>query len=195
MAAPASKTLKDLTGKWALNKSLSDSPEPALALQGIGWLTRKAIGLASVTLNTKQYTGPPNAPADASGAPVVHIDIEQTATGNLKGTTENRCVDGTWREHSDWLFGSVRGRTIWIKAEAIEDPFLAGNWLEGDEEAAGPEGETHIMSHVESLDNGWTAVQIWGFQTVNGERRYARNLVISKGSDKVTFRMVYDWVA
>jgi hypothetical protein len=177
------------------NKSLSSDPDPALALQGIGWLTRKAIGLATVTLHVKQYTGPPSEPANPSGPAVTHVDIDQTATGGVKGSTELRCFDNEFRPHSDWLFGNVRGQSRWIAAEEIKDPFLAkGPWLEGDEEKAGPNGETHMLSYVESLDNGWTATQIWGFKIINGERKYVRNILIAKGDKRVELVMVYDYV-
>lgn len=58
-----------------------------LTLQGVGWFTRKAIQLATVTLDINQYR-------DDNG--VEHIDIEQTATGGIKGTTENRTLDWTY---------------------------------------------------------------------------------------------------
>lgn len=50
MAAPPEITCKNLQGKWHMNKSLCTRTEEILALQGIGWLTRKAIGLANVTV-------------------------------------------------------------------------------------------------------------------------------------------------
>ncbi|KAK1769982.1 hypothetical protein QBC33DRAFT_307894 [Phialemonium atrogriseum] len=194
MAAPASRTLKDLNGKWTMNKTLSDSPDPALALQGIGWLTRKAIGLASITLDIKEYEGVPSPPSEAAG-PATHIEIEQLATAGVKGTTEKRCVDGEWREHGDWLFGRVRGRSNWIASAAdVEDKFLAGGWLAGEGEASGPAGEGLLESYVESLDSDWTARQIWGFQTVEGERRYCRNIVVAKGAQRVEIRLVYDYL-
>ncbi|KAL0938743.1 uncharacterized protein CTRU02_205353 [Colletotrichum truncatum] len=193
MAAPASVTIADLTGKWVMNKTLSDSPEPALALQGIGWMIRKAVGLATVTLIVKQYSAPPSPPGTGE-QPVTHIDIDQIATGGLKGTSEKRCLDMEWREHSDWMFGSVRGQSKWMSPEEIEDEFLKTNWLEGEAEATGPDGKSHMYSHVESIDNGWTASQIWGFQTIKGERRYARNVLVQKDGKRVEIRLVYDWL-
>ena len=184
----------DLARRANQNKSLSDNPDPALGLQGVGWLTRKTIGMATITLDIKQYQGAPTAPADADGPEVTHVDIEQTLTGGLKGTTEKRCIDDAEREHSDWMFGSVRGQSRWVGPAAIEDAFLAKGWLEGDDEKAGPAGETHIFSFVQSLDNGWTATQVWGFQEVSGERRYTRNIVVAKGSDRVQIRLVYDYL-
>ncbi|KUI66264.1 hypothetical protein VM1G_01978 [Cytospora mali] len=181
MAAPPEKTLRDLTGVWVMNKTLSDSADPALALQGVGWLTRKAIGLATVTLHTKEYV-------DEQG--VTHIDVQQTATGGVKGNTENRTLDDTFREHTDWLFGHVKGRTGWVASKAEigdgTDAFLTDGWEEGQTE--------WIVSNVESLDRGWTVRQVWGFRDVNGERRYARNTVVAKGDERVELRLVYDYV-
>ncbi len=137
---------------------------------------------------------PPRPRRTPLAPPAVHIDIDQLVTGGLKGTTEKRCIDGNWREHSDWMFGNVRGRTTWVSAASIEDAFLSKGWEEGDGEKAGPDGETHIQSYVESLENGWTATQIWGFQVVNGERRYARNIVVAKESERVEIRLVYDYL-
>lgn len=200
MAAPPSKTLRDLNGTWVMvsptqplhltsnpptteppepsetpkkqkltppppqNKTLSDSVEPGLALQGISWLTRKGIGLATVTLSIKQY----------EEAGVSHIDIQQTATGGVKGTSENRVLDNEYREHSDWLFGKVKGRTEWLSETPlkVDEPFLAEGWEDGTAE--------WIHAFVQSLDSDWTAAQVWGFQNVQGERRYVRNTVIKK---------------
>jgi hypothetical protein len=193
MAAPQSKNIGNLTGRWVMSKTQSTPVEPGLALQGIGWMTRKMVGLATVTLNTMQYTGPPSPPGE--GADVTHIEIEQTGTGGMKGSTEKRCLDMVFRDHSDWLFGSVRGQSKWIKAEEIDDAFLkSSDWLEGDEEKGGPNGETHILSYVESYDNGWTATQIWGFQLVGGERKHVRHVVIAKGGERVELKLVYDYL-
>ena len=55
-----------------------------LTLQGVGWFTRKAIGLATVTLDIEQYQAPPEGSPDTD-APVTHVDVKQTATGGIKG--------------------------------------------------------------------------------------------------------------
>lgn len=148
----------------------------------MGWLTRKAIGLATVTLHTKEYV-------DEQG--VTHIDIQQTATGGVKGNTENRTLDDTFREHTDWLFGHVKGRTGWVPSRAEiggggGDGFLTEGWEDGQEE--------WVVANVESLDRGWKVIQVWGFRVVNGERRHARNTVATKGSERVELRLVYDYV-
>ncbi|KAI0394811.1 hypothetical protein F5Y17DRAFT_426248 [Xylariaceae sp. FL0594] len=198
MAAPASKTISDLSGKWVLNKTLSDSVDSALALQGIRWLTRKAIGVATVEIEVKQYT-------DEEGK--VHVHIEQTAS-KLSSTTEKRTADWQPREHSDWLFGRVEGRTRFITAEQLAElvageavakkwtktDHLARDWLAGEEEKTGPDGASLLLNHVEA-DAGWFATQVWGFQNVGGERRYVRNVVVAKGDEFVEFKMIYDYVS
>ncbi|KAL2270211.1 hypothetical protein VTJ83DRAFT_2395 [Remersonia thermophila] len=194
MAAPANKNIGDLNGKWVMNKTLSSDIAPGLALQGINWVVRKAVSLATLTLHITVYTAPPSPPADPSGPQVTHIEIQQTGTGGLKGTLEKRCLDYTFRDHTDYLFGHVKGQSKWINADEITDPFLKSGWLEGESEKGGPNGETHIISHVESYDNGWTATQIWGFKEIDGLRRHVRNVVIAKGSERVELQLVYDWL-
>ncbi|CAH0001095.1 unnamed protein product [Clonostachys byssicola] len=188
MAAPAEKTLKNLTGKWSLNKTLSGSTDALLALQGIGYLTRKGIGLASVTLDVNEYEAAPK-PPNAATEIFTHIDIEQTAAG-LSSTHERRCVDDTWREHEDWLFGKVKGRTRWVALAEVDDEFLKTGW---EEEKVGEDGKNLILSEVESVGNGWTATQIWGFQKIDGERRYVRHVVVKKEDKTEVVKLVYDY--
>ncbi|KAK0383171.1 hypothetical protein NLU13_9084 [Sarocladium strictum] len=188
MAAPPEKTIKNLSGKWNLNKSLSDSIDPVLTVQGISWLLRTAIGAASISLDINQYEAPPS-PPNTSTELFTHIDIEQTAAG-LKSTNEKRTVDAEWREHSDWLFGNVKGKSFWVGLDDVEDDFLKQGWLkEGDDE------KFLFKSYVESLDNGWVASQIWGFQEVQGERRHVRKILVTKDSKRAAVTFVYDYAS
>ncbi|TGJ80379.1 hypothetical protein E0Z10_g8380 [Xylaria hypoxylon] len=193
MAAPDSKTVSDLGGKWLLNKTLSDPTDPALALQGIGWFLRKAIGAATVTIQVKHYTD------DSS---LTHIDIEQSASG-LSGTSEKRTLDWTAREHKDWLFGRVNGRSKYITPAELavllapEGEARKGGWVDSDflaqdwrEEAQGK----FVLNHVHA-DAGWFATQVWGFQDIGGERRYVRNVVVAKGDKFESFKMIYDFIS
>lgn len=165
------------------NKTLSDSPEPTLTLQGIGYLTRKAIGYASIVLEIHQYEGPPRPPSTATDTTVTIIDITQTVSG-LASTEEKRCLDNEWRGHSDFIFGEVRGQSRWVTLDEVEDPYLKANWEKADR---------YVWSFVESVGNGWKGTQVWGFQIVDGERRYARNIVVTKGDKRVETRLVYDY--
>ncbi|KAL2357696.1 hypothetical protein BJ546DRAFT_323271 [Cryomyces antarcticus] len=178
MAAPDSASLRDLTGGWTMNKTLSDDPDALLKMQGVGWWTRKAIGLATIVLHIKQYT-------DDAGA--VHIDIDQTATGGIKGTREERTLDWAWREHEDHIFGKLKGRARWIKLGDVDDAFLKGGWAREIVDGEAIEG------YVESIGNGWTADQIWGFEMIEGKRYYTRHVLAKKESEEHKVRLVYDW--
>ncbi|VUC24114.1 unnamed protein product [Clonostachys rosea] len=195
MAAPESKNISDLNGKWILNRKLSDPTGPTLSVQGIGWMTQKLIGAATITLQIAQYSLPAQAlhggEADKN---VVHINIEQNLTKNLKGTIEQRCVDDEWHEHSDWLFGKVRGKVKWASYEDLGDGFLESGWLENEIEAVGACGHSHILCRVESLERGWVANEVWGFQMIDHERRYVRKVIVTNGGNVSKTRMVYDWV-
>jgi len=199
MAAPPSATIKNLNGKWLMNKKECGDIDAVFSLQGIGWLTRKAIGLATITQHLKQYPDPD----DAS---VTHIDFDQVVTGGITGTTELRTLDWQDRPHSDHLFGSLKGRSRFNKVAALgesvkevrggdeEDAkFLAEGW---DEETLA--GEI-VENYVESDNNGWVGWQVWGFATVTvggkEERRHVRKVVVKKGKNVKRIRLVYDWVA
>ena len=197
MAAPAKVDIKNLQGKWVMNKSLSDSADPVLALQGVGWLTRKAINLATVTqhLTQKPATG-------ADGSPNVEVVIEQFASASVKGTTENRIMDWQYRGHSDWLFGTLQGRSRYTTIAALleeakgKDPeeedakFLAEGWL-----AETLDGEI-VEGFVDNDGAKWTAWQIWGFAEIGGERRLTRRFAVRRKDKKqvVRIRLTYDWV-
>ncbi|KAG9199669.1 hypothetical protein G6514_008224 [Epicoccum nigrum] len=193
MAAPESANIKNLRGKWTMNKTLSDPFDPVLALQGIGWLTRKAIGAATVTLHVKHYT--------LEDGTTVKIDIDQVLSGGLKGSVEERTLDWQWRGHTDFLFGTVKGHNRYTTLAAVQEEakgkgvteddakFLAEGWLKETEE-----GEV-IESFVENEANKWTAWQIWGFAEIGGKRMYVRRIVVRK-TDKDEFkrvRLVYDY--
>lgn len=51
----------------------------------------------------------------------------------------------------------------------------------------------HVQAYAESVGNGWTANQIWGFEVINGERRYVRHVIVRKGDDWKLARLVYDY--
>jgi len=164
------------------NKPLSDDPDPVLALQGIGWLVRKAISMMSVQLDIKSYQ-------DSDG--LWHIDVEQPGAAGIKGTTELRTIDGKPADHEDHIFGHVVGTTTWgkvgdFKDDGGDESYLKADWLDDE-----------ILVNKVEATNGWTATQIWGFQNVNvggvTERRYARNIIVKKKDKQVKARLIYDY--
>jgi hypothetical protein len=77
--------------------------------------------------------------------------------------------------------------------DLVDDDFLKEDWLEGEEEKSGPEGEKHVQSFVDNSEKGWTAEQIWGFAVLDGARYYTRRITVKKGSEVLKVRLVYDW--
>jgi hypothetical protein len=122
-----------------------------------------------------------------------HIDISQTATGGLKGTTEVRVLNWQERTHSDHLFGDLKGKSRWIdlSPEDTPDEFLRDGWEPSQK--AGPNGEGFIQSFVVNESKGWTADQIWGFAVIEGQRYHVRRVVVIKGKEVVKVRLVYNW--
>jgi len=180
-----------LSGKYVMNKSLSDDIDALLTLQGVSWFTRKAISLATVVLTIDEYT------KDS----VVHIDITSVASG-LSTTQEDRTLNWTDAEHSDRIFGKVVGKSrifkagefqmqgpgphedlIFLKAEKLKDLKTDSKFLEGD----------HVQSWAVSQGGGWTAEQNWGFEEVAGKRYYTRRVVVRKGDEVQRVRLVYDY--
>lgn len=177
MAAPPTITSKNLTGKFFMNKTLSDDLDEVLMEQGIGWVTRKLISVATITLNVKHYTEDDTE----------HIDIEQTATGGIQGTTENRILDWKERPHKDYLFGEVAGQSRRVQLEDVQDEFLKKGWLEGEAREDGL-----VESFVVSV-NGWSVRQIWGFEEFDENRHYSRHIRFEKGEKTLLKKMVYDY--
>lgn len=199
MAAPPSVTIKNLTGNWIMDKDLSDDSEPVLSLQGVNWLTRKAIGKVSIGLKVVQTT---------KDNGIVNITIDQSAAG-LSGTREVRDLNWEKSEHSDHIFGTVNGRSRWINIENIKEPlpddftytdeeikFLSEGWIDSDSENGGPNGERLIESFAVNTKDNWIARQIWGFAMVNGSRYYVRRTIVKQISgkkDAQRVRLVYSY--
>ncbi|KAF8832219.1 hypothetical protein HHX47_DHR1002023 [Lentinula edodes] len=115
MAVPAEFTTLDISGKFVMNKSLSDSTEEILRLQGIGWFKRKIIANGTLYLSIRHYKGD-----DGSE----HIDIDQTLSPGGMGSREERILDWSERSKEDSLFGAVIGRSRRLAVEEIDDDYL-----------------------------------------------------------------------
>ncbi|KAF8213206.1 hypothetical protein K438DRAFT_1706868 [Mycena galopus ATCC 62051] len=183
MAVPASFTILDLSGKFVMNKSLSDDPDPILAGQGMSWVTRKIIKVATVTLAIKH---------DKNEEGVERIVIDQTLTGGIPGSKEERTLSWTERHTSDPLFGAVVGRSKRCQVSELEEEFLKKNWTADTVEHG------VVLSWVESdtpvSKKTWSASQTWGIQEIEGQRRHARNIKFTTSGKDIEATLVYDYV-
>jgi hypothetical protein len=55
--------------------------------------------------------------------------------------------------------------------------------------------DEHVQAWVTNIDtpNSWQAEMLWGFEMINGERRYTRRVVVWKGDKVERARLVYDY--
>ncbi|KAL4913372.1 hypothetical protein BDW62DRAFT_192677 [Aspergillus aurantiobrunneus] len=220
MATPADITFLNYNGSWIMDRTISDPTDPVLALQGLSWFMRTTLAWVSVTLKTKQYQSPEH-PTDKT---IQHIDVDNVVTGGVQGTSELRITDWKKREHSDTIFGRVEGQSRLIRGSAKDggkvkpnleistnvDDEKIGKFLRGEIAADGTEVEGFVVdpvgdefgegeglwlqSYVESLDSSWTAEQVWGFETVNGERYHTRRIAVANNGEYVLARLVYTFV-
>jgi len=179
MAAPAEMTTLDISGRFVMNKTLSDDTDEVLTLQGVSWFVRKTISMATLTLDIKHYK-------DDDG--VEHIDIAQTLSG-IKGTSEKRTLDGKERPHRDHIFGNCVGSSKRVKLEDVEKGYLRDGWAEDLVK------EGLVDSFVANTENDWTAHQIWGFEIIGDDKRYVRHLVFDcpKRGNHIENKLVYDY--
>ncbi|KAF1985670.1 hypothetical protein K402DRAFT_394648 [Aulographum hederae CBS 113979] len=184
MAAPATANLKNLDGKWVMNPALSGSFDDTLKLQGIGWVSRKAIGMATITFTITETT-------TDSGA--TKISTLQTATGGLKGGVEDRVLDGSVKEHKDMMFGQVKESNKWLKISDLSDSDPDDKFLkEGWEKDVLDAGELVCGSQDNDKD-GWKQRQVWGFAEVDGKRYHVRKVATRKGKEFQHLKTVYDY--
>ena len=218
MAAPPEVTMQSLDGVWVIvsaicidhlhtwppssslpckfrlrphfqNAQLSDSLDPVFTLQGISWLLRKIVSLATITMYAKQEV-------DDDGVAVITLDLR--ATGGIKAETEVRKLD--WKEvtSKSGFFGTSRHRSRWIDIKGQTqsgyggplDTYLIEGWLEEPTEKA---GEDNLQDFVVNEKNGWSVEQIWGFATIDGKRYHMRKTLVKKGEQVEKARTVYDW--
>ncbi|CBF75823.1 hypothetical protein AN3590.2 [Aspergillus nidulans FGSC A4] len=219
MATPTDITFENYNGSWTMDRTISDPTDPILAMQGLSWFMRTTLAWVTITLNTKQYQDAEH-PDDKT---IQHIDVDNIVTGGVQGTSEARVTDWKKREHSDTIFGRVEGQSRLIRGSAkdgkvrpdvdvctrIQDEKI-GRFLRGEIGADGSETEGFLVdpagegfgegeglwlqSWVESVDSTWTAEQIWGFETINGQRYHTRRVVCANNGEYVLARLVYTFV-
>jgi len=138
----------------------------------------------------------------------------QTTTGGFT-TEEKRILNGEWGEETDKVFGKVKGHTEFLNVKDIEDPFQRDGWdPKYLEEVNGELLRAYAQSIGFKGGEEWEADQIWGFEIVEGVRRFViskhashrqctlltmcdrfvRHIIVSKGKTEYKIKTVYDFV-
>jgi len=178
MAAPAQVTMAKLSGKFAVvrkhftqpfllltmaqNKSLSDSFDDMWRLQGAGWMARKAMNLAGLTLHINHHT-------DSSG--IEHLDITPVVTGGMKASPDFRTLDYSEMQAENPMTGPMLVKTRKVSLSQVkdsEDGELGKGKCDKENNEKWLE-DLVIHSHVKSTKKGWSndevslrLVVLWG---------------------------------
>ncbi|KAJ0420071.1 hypothetical protein BJY00DRAFT_142245 [Aspergillus carlsbadensis] len=220
MATPSDITFANYNGSWTMERTISDPTDPVLAMQGLSWFMRTTLAWVSVTLNTKQYQEPGTTDKTVQHIDVDNIvtggvqgSSEQRIT-DWKKREHSDNIFGKVEGQSRFLRGTAKANKVrpdvqiltnidddkiekFLRGEILADGsecegFLVDK-LEEEEEWGAGEG-LWLQSWVESLDSSWTAEQVWGFETVNGERYHTRRIAVANNGDYVLARLVYTFV-
>ncbi|CAK5264599.1 unnamed protein product [Mycena citricolor] len=184
MAVPAEFTILNITGKFSMNKTLTNGndTDTILRLQGVGWFKRSVIAKSTITLYVKHYK-------DDAG--VEHIDIDQGS--GIPGTREERGLNWQEREVNDSLFGPVVGKSRRVQASEVTEPFLATQWTADTFEHGLV--ESYVYSDTPRSGTTWIAHQTWGMEEIDGVRRYARHVkFIGPQGEVIETKLVYDYL-
>ncbi|KAF7288443.1 hypothetical protein HMN09_01397000 [Mycena chlorophos] len=184
MALP-STTVADFSGKYVLNKQLSDESkfDDILAAQGVGLLKRKAVGMVSATSDVHVY-------ADEGG--VEHLDITAHVSGGFTSKAERlegRVLNWTDKEIEHPLFGACTTKSKRVLPAEVDAAELQNGWTP-ECTAAG----VIFIQVVPTSGTDWVSKQVWGIEEINGEKRHTRRFLVTTKKNKTVYaRLVYDY--
>jgi hypothetical protein len=154
---------------------LSDDASPALELQNVSWMIRKAISKAHVVMAITQI--------EDLDSGVLSLTSSQATLGRTVADT--RVLD--WDKElvaSHPLFGQTRTRSRQVMTkDIIYDDYLV---------EAATEDECAVEILAESMDGTWKSHQLWRLEMVDGAQRQTRRAVVSNNGRKAHVRIVYD---
>ncbi|KIY61882.1 hypothetical protein CYLTODRAFT_459479 [Cylindrobasidium torrendii FP15055 ss-10] len=156
MSVPTDFTTQNLSGQFTLDKSKSSSLDEVFRLQGVGFVKRKAFGVASVTTYVHHHT--------TDG--VEHLNLDNVATGGLPGVKERNPLNNVEASNEDSFFGKTKRTSRRTQINDLSSEWLKkAAWTDDTKEF----GVIHLSS-TGGEKKAWTAETAWGVQLVNGER-------------------------
>ncbi|KAK6542618.1 hypothetical protein TWF694_006562 [Orbilia ellipsospora] len=172
--------------RYIENKTLSSTSEydEILIGQGVGWVTRKTLTRATVTL---YITDPPPLPSSPSG--VESFEISKSITGGMKGTTENRVLDNIERGPlNDPLLGDIVNKSKRLsKTDLMAFNYAFNNlflWEGLEDESFAYNGGIILSedwSWTQTAVRKWRTVQVWGIIVINGDRKLINRVCFTDG--------------
>lgn len=188
MATPASFTGYLNPGKFVMRQDLSGNSDPILAAQGVGFLKRKTIGIATVTIV--------NSSREENGVTI--IKSASSASG-IPGAVEELYLGAGPKKSDHSVYGKIITDASPKKPEEIEEKYLTEGLLPESQDADGKILYVYSTSDKAAGNKyEWTGIVTSGFQNVvvNGksEKRWVRlNYFKDNKGFESKIRLVYDY--
>ncbi|KAJ7627314.1 hypothetical protein FB45DRAFT_835538 [Roridomyces roridus] len=165
-----------------MNKGMSGDPSKILAVQGVGWVKRKALSMGTVTTIMRHFK-------DEQGVERIRVD---STLASHPVSTEERILDWTERSREDPLAGPVVARMRRVAPSELEFDFLKTGWTADTLE----HGLIHLnVEPGPGNKNRWSVNQTYGIQEINGERRYvAHSKITTPSGEGHEILLVYDYL-
>ncbi len=148
------------------------------------WALRKILGFANVSLHLSQTNSQTENSAAEPGTTTIRA--KQVVTPGGFNSEDSYVLDALAREATVPIFGHVSVKTSFVPTAELDDDDLRQRLRTGG-------GDVVIREVVESKVNGWSTEGIWGFEQVEGERRFTRTSVTTTTGDQVVAKLVYDF--
>ena len=148
-------------------------------------ITSDALSPPSMPLGTTQSQSPLH---DGEKNNIVSIQVTQTISPGNFNSQETYILDSRIRSATIPLFGSIAVSAKYIAWSEIADGALR------ERLGAGREERVAIEEVVTSSGDGWETKGIWAFEEVEEKRHYTRSTVTTKGEERLSLRLVYDFV-
>lgn len=181
-----------------------------MRLQGLTWLSRKAVNLATITTHITLK------PSPSEAASSTRTLILNNSAFNFPGTVEARTLDWEWRDFKDYIWGAFQDRSRIVRKDGLAQEVADGEWVQG----LRGEDEWMVESEIRARDGAWSnhtvcmaavrcdyycvlrelkltfaVVQVWGFKSVGAERRLIRHMEARRGEECARAVLVYDFVS
>ncbi|PYH81831.1 hypothetical protein BO82DRAFT_374491 [Aspergillus uvarum CBS 121591] len=205
MATLEDNLIELLKGNWVMNKELTGDTDPILKLQKVPWLLRRALAAVTIHLKISGFLAP--SPLGEKPLPNFDfiqtatgglVGTTEKRTLNWEVQAHADYIFGSVQHQSHFIRGTTDARG-YIRPEfemqtsvnsAEIKQFLRGEiMLDGSESPgfllASPNSrgdgkdrmDIWIHTFERNLQSGWTAEQIWGFESIGATRYFCRRVV------------------
>jgi len=184
MSAPPILTIRDLSGKYILNKRLSDSTDKIFREQGVGWVSRWRLSKAQIVTAWIRHFRERGRE---------YLEIDEMFHKRDSTTRERYALDGMPLELNDVCGRPAVSRGWRIRTTDIQDQFLKRGWV--NDVLSHGAIYTKVEGYVRGdLKRRWVEEQTMGFQDIAGDRRFVRHIKFTtEKGEVIEVRLVYDY--